>query len=204
MNTLSWDSEEPKRFLNKIGGLKLNPKFAPAVKYLTVSLCATVDSDPVYKNFAGGVGMLQSLRSLTLDGFFGPIPLDLSISLPKLEEFAVTDSYTFDYQLAVYFIDAHTANLKSVLFKNVDLFGTNDNKAWLQMLEAVHALRSEAVLEISLPSIQEETSYVSFSPPPEDFDLETHPLEVFIGEKQGAHGLHYSIKSGKLQCLWTS
>ncbi|QDS74893.1 hypothetical protein FKW77_003730 [Venturia effusa] len=193
--------------VERIDALKLNPKFAPAVKQLTVCLGHTYN-DFVYDDFANGVAMLQNLRSLTLDRSFGSYAVKAPITVPQLEVLAVTNCYGVDCRLAVALIASHTASLRSILFKNVSLscYGLQDKSAWPKILEAVRLLRADVLLEISVPCTTHYLEiwgvlvfFVVFSPPPKVFDPERHPLHVFIGEKHGWVGVHYSTIPGELQ-----
>lgn len=171
------------------------------MKHLKVNLFASELSGLLYRHFADGTGMLQSLRSLTLDHSIGPAIFNPPVILPKLERFAVVYSHGFDHRLAVQFIESHTATLNSVLFTDVylSISDVDDKAPGLLLLESARALCSEALIEISTPAILEKMAYVSFSPPPKEFDSEADPLDVFIGVKDCLESLHYSTKPSKLQ-----
>lgn len=194
----------PRTYVQIMSGFQLSPKFAPAVKHLTVSLFGIDDEDSLMEDFAGDAGMLQNLRSLTIHWCSWRYRAHISIKLPQLERLAVENCYRLDCQIVVALIEDHKTSLKSVFIKNMDLYryGIKEKPLWFEILDAARTLRPEAQLEVSLPRVGSRSmpsAFVTFSPLPEAFDPEIDPLDIFIGDKHNLPGLHYSTKPGHLQ-----
>lgn len=202
LNTFHWRFRSLWALEQRISGLKLSPKFGPAVKHLTVSLESLSSYAPINGDLLDDAGMLRNLRTLTLDGSCGGYKVDISVKFPQLERLVFAGFHLFDDQSALALIKAHIASLNSVLFKKLNMLGCGSERktTWPRFLGAVRALRAEFLLEVSEPSSIYRLGiyYVSLSPPPEDFDPERDPLDVFIGMKHDVGGLHYSTKPGKL------
>ncbi|TID14533.1 hypothetical protein E2P81_ATG08485 [Venturia nashicola] len=197
LETFNWDFERPERNLEWVGLLKLNSRFALGVKHLNVGIPPQWSRN---NQFTNGMRMLQNLRSLKLAHGIWLAPWTPSVIFPRLEEFFVAFT-KIDYRLAIYFIQAHTASLKSVVFRFAALSAsdTGGKAAWLQVLDSCKALRPEAILKISAPMLPGSNTLVYFSPPLREFNPNIHPLDFFVEGKFCNYGITYSTRPGNLQ-----
>lgn len=99
-------------------------------------------------------------------------------------------------------IKSHCTTLKSLFLLVVDFNRkrVKRTRPWRAVLGAASTLHStKATVQISKPSLEEETAHIAFTLPLADFDPASYPVHMICGEKYGVEGLHYRTVSGHLQ-----